>query len=112
MTASIVHQLGYWLEARRERLAQARIEVDDRLPRAFSNAPWKGSIGLTKDNILVSFTVWELTTFQAELIVVDGNSQETLQSIDFSPQRPSKIESVLDEVVTKLAYGAYRRLDR
>jgi hypothetical protein len=107
MTESIVHQLRLWLENSREFLAQAGIEITDRIPQPTSNAPWKGSIGLIKDDILVSYTVWERTGFQTELIVVDGGSGETLKSIDTTPVHPGEITPVLDAVVNDLITGSY-----
>ena len=110
MTESIVHQLRLWLETRRERLVRTGIEITDRVPQPSSNVPWKATIGLVKDGVLVSFTVWERTELQTELIVVDGVSGKTLRSVDATPEHPSEIEAVLDIVVNDLITGSYRQL--
>ena len=91
MKGSIVNQLAHWLSTRRANLVQMGIEITDRLPEPSSNIPWKGTIGLVKDDILVSYTVWERTVYQSELIIVDGESGETLRSDDATPQHPEEI---------------------
>ena len=110
MTGSIIDQLVYWLATRRANLVQAGIEITDRLPQPSSNVAWKGSIGLVKDDILVSYTVWERTVFQTSLIIVDGESGETLRSDDATPEHSEEIEAVLDAVVNDLVAGTYRRV--
>jgi hypothetical protein len=110
VTGSIIHQLADWLTTRRANLAQAGIEITDCLPQSSSNVPWKGTIGLVKDDIFVSFTVWERTEYQSELIIVDGESGETLRSEDATPQHPEEIDIVLDAVVNDLVEGTYRRV--
>jgi hypothetical protein len=80
------------------------------LPQPSSNVPWKGGIGLVKDDILVSYTVWERIAFQTELIIVDGESGETLRSDDATPEHPEEIEAILDAVVNDLVAGTYRRV--
>ena len=109
MTKSIIHQLAHWLAIRRSNLLQVGIEIIDRLPQPSSNVPWKGTIGLVKDDIFVSYTVWERTLYQSELIIVDGGSGKTLRSDDATPQNPEEIEAVLDAVVNDLIAGTYRR---
>jgi hypothetical protein len=110
MAGSIINQLAHWLTTRRANLIQAGVEIIDRLPQPSSNAPWKGTIGLVKDDILVSYTVWERTVFQTELIIVDGESGETLRSDDATPEHPEEIEAILDAVVNDLVAGTYRRV--
>jgi hypothetical protein len=85
MTGSIIDQLVYWLATRRANLVQAGIEITDRLPQPSSNVPWKGSIGLVKDDILVSYTVWERTVFQTSLILWMVN-REKLYDPTMQPQ--------------------------
>jgi len=109
MTKSIVSQLAQWVKTRRANLVQAGIEITDRLPQPSSNVPWKGTIGLVKDDILVSYTVWERTQYQSELIIVDGKSGQTLRSDDATPQHPEEIETILDAGVNDLVAGTYRR---
>jgi len=109
-TPSIVDQLGQWLTTRRANLIRAGIEITDRLPQPSSNVPWKATIGLAKDGIFVSYTVWERTGYQSELIIVDGESGQTLRSDDATPQHPKEIDAVLDAVVSELVAGAYRRV--
>jgi hypothetical protein len=88
-------------------LASAGIEFTNRIPGQLSDTPWKGSIGLVKDDILVSFTVWERTIFQTELLVVDGRSGETLVSKDATPENVEEIDEVLDFIVDGLVRGIY-----
>jgi hypothetical protein len=112
MITSIINQLKYWLEARRDHLVQAGVVITDRLPRQSSDVSWKGTVGLVKDDIFVSFTVWERMGFQTELIIVDGSSGKTLQSDDATPGCFGEIETVLDSVVDNLISGNYRKQDR
>lgn len=108
MSESIVQQLANWLSSRESRLASLGIETTDRIPEPSSNIPWKGMVGLVKDDILVSYTVWERTIFQAELIILDGASGETLVSEDTTPKTVEEIDEVLDAVVDDLVAGSYR----
>ena len=108
MKSSIVRQLDQWLSAHLVDLVSNGIEVVDRLPQPPSTVPWKASIGLCKNGILVSYTVWERSTFQTELIIVDGRSGATLQSEDGTPVDPEEIERVLNDVVGKIISGQYR----
>ena len=110
MTGSIVNQLAHWLSTRRTRLVQAGIAIDARFPQPGSNIPWKAGIGLIKDDIIVSYTVWEETVYQSELIVFDGQLKQTLRADDAAPQHPEEIEAVLDAVVNDLVAGTYRRV--
>lgn len=110
MTASIVKQLTSWLAENREELVGQGVAVDDRIPQLFSNVTWKATIGLIKDDIYVSYTVWERTVFQTELIVVDGQSGETLLSEDRSLERAEEIEPVLGAILRDLVTGKYRYL--
>ncbi|MFT8541262.1 hypothetical protein [Acetobacter sp.] len=48
------------------------VEGIDRIPELSSNRPWKAMIGLAKDDIPLSDTVWKRTIFQTELIIVEG----------------------------------------
>jgi hypothetical protein len=64
---------------------------------------------LAKDDILVCYTVWERNEFQTELIIVDGESGETIRSDDATPKHPEEIEPVLDALVDNLIAGNYRR---
>jgi hypothetical protein len=108
MIASIVKQLSHWVAQNREELVDKGIEVSDRTPEPSSNIPWKGTVGLVKDDILVSYTVWERTIFQTELIVVDGKSGATLRSEDGNPRHPEDIEPVLNALVEDLLTQKYR----
>ena len=65
---------------------------------------------MAKGNIFVSYTVWERTIFQTELIIVDGASGETLLSKDATPEKVEEVDEVLDSIVDGLVAGAYRRV--
>jgi hypothetical protein len=110
MSQSIVQRLAQWLSSRGPSLASAGVESTNRISEPSSNVPWKGTIGLVKDDILVSYTVWERTIFQTELIIVDGVSGETLLSKDATPENVEEIDGVLDSVVDGLVAGTYRRV--
>lgn len=110
MKKSIVERLAFWIKSRESRLRSAGIKVDERLPKVNSNFVWKAGVGLEKDNIVVSFTVWERTIFQTELIVVDGDLRETLVSEDNTPKSLDEIDGILDLVVLKLIRGDYRHV--
>ena len=109
MTNSIVEQLRSWLSSRTPKLVSEGVEIIDRIPGPLSNIHWSGTVGLVKNDIFVSFTVWGLTIFQTELIIVDGNSKETVLSKDGTPERVEEIDAILDEVVDGLISGKYRR---
>jgi hypothetical protein len=107
---SIVEQLRGWLASRKPKLTLAGVDIVDRLPGPSSDVQWSGNIGLVKDNIFVSFTVWELTIFQTELIVVDGSSKKTLVSEDGTPKSADEIDSILDSVVNSLISGKFAQV--
>jgi hypothetical protein len=107
MNDLIVKELADWLEKNRAYLALNNIEIDERFPKPLSNFAWKASIGLTKDNIFVSFTVWERTAYQTELIVIDGELKKDLLFQDLEPKRPEEIVLTLDTAVISLINGTY-----
>jgi len=91
MRNSIVRTLERWLSENSSYLLSKDIKITDRIPNPDADVPWKGSIGLSKGSLIISFTVWERIHFQSELIVVDVQTGEP----------------VLNEAVKKLINGTF-----
>jgi len=101
-SGSIVRHLEEWLSSKRAILGNAGINVTEFFPGADSAAPWKASIGLVKDDILVNYTVWEQTVFQTELLVVDGKSGNALLCEEVIVERADEIEPKLNRLIDDL----------
>jgi hypothetical protein len=67
----------------------------------------EGSIGLEYKTILVSFTVWERTVLQTELIIMNSKTGKTLVMDEGTPGDSSLIRDELDRVVRNLLNGVY-----
>jgi hypothetical protein len=106
---SIVQQLVSWTAAHREELEAAGIYLEEYFPESGSGFEWKAGIGLIMGEITVGFTVWEQTTFHADLTVVGGTG-DALQIEYLTPSSPADIEPVLDAVVARLAQGDYLKV--
>jgi hypothetical protein len=107
MKGSIVQQLRTWAQKNKILLNREGVTLQTRFEEPDSEFHWKGSIGLIKDDIFVSFTVWERTILQTELIVVNGSSGETIEAKDDTPANIYEIESVLNRVVQSLINKEY-----
>lgn len=107
---SIIKQLETWISDNRQMLKEQEIKLTEKIPEAGSNIPWKASIGLEYKAILVSYTVWERTRFQTELLVLNALNEKTVVMEDASPDDPSIIHADLDNVVKNLLSGSYRKM--
>jgi hypothetical protein len=108
---SIVRQLSEWTKQHAEVLTGRGVEVTERFPEEGSPYPWKACIGLTYDGVIVTFTVWERTILQTELLVMNTFSGKLVVMDEGEPTSPSVIASELDRVTAKLLSGYYRRMD-
>lgn len=80
------------------------------LPQPGSNYAWKASIALGYDGILVSYTVWERSDLQTELIVMNALTEKTIRMDDQNPVDPRVVHVDLDLVVGKLLDGTYKKM--
>ena len=105
---SIVKELAEWTKANAASLVSRGVQVRERFPEPNSMYPWTAGIGLVYDEILVSFTVWERTVLQTELIIMNAKTGKTVVVDDKTPSIASLIRIDLDDVVQKLLSGYYR----
>lgn len=92
-------------------LEEKRIKLIEKFPEAGSNMPWKASIGLEYEEILVSYAVWEMTIFQTDLLVVNALSKKTVVMESASPEDPSIIHADLDDVVRGMLCGRFGKIE-
>ena len=108
---SIVDQLAQWTNKNSQTLRNQGVEVTERLPQQGSNRAWKASIALAYNGILVSYTVWERSGLQTELIVMNALTEKTIRMDDQNPKDPRIVSVDLDSVVKKLFDGTYKKMD-
>jgi hypothetical protein len=107
---SIVEQLAKWANENVSTLRDQGVEVTERFPQPGSNLAWKASVALAYGEILVSYTVWERSGLQTELIVMNARTKKTIRMDDKIPGDPRIVHSDLDIVVKKLFDGSYKRI--
>jgi hypothetical protein len=73
--------------------------------------PWKASIALVYSEIMVSFTVWERSVFQTELIIMNAKTGKTLVMDEKTPNDAALIRADLDGVIEQLLRDYYRGVD-
>jgi hypothetical protein len=110
MTTGIVSQLVCWTQGRSVELRGQGIQIEERFPDKTSPSPWKATVGLVLDDIVVTYTVWERTTFQTSLIVFNSKTKRTVFFKDSEPDTPGVVDSDLDDVVKKLLSGEYSKM--
>ena len=110
-TKSIVQQLADWVAQNLTMLAARGAQLTQRFPEPESAHPWKASIGLTYDGVIVSYTVWERTQLQTELLVMNTHTGKTVVMEEGVPTSPLVVSTDMDGVVGKLLDGTYRRMD-
>jgi hypothetical protein len=110
MSASIVKRLRSWIQDNADDLRKRGILVEERLPDEQSSAPWKASVGFIFQNIVASYTVWERTRYQTELIVVNSKLNQTLITRDSEPQSLEDVDSDLNDLLQRLYRGDYQRM--
>jgi hypothetical protein len=105
---SIVNELSIWTTSNAKTLRDKGVEVIVRIPGPGSNIPWKAGIGLLYGDIIVSYTVWERTIFQTELIVMNSLTEKCVVMDDREPAVAEAIHAELDDVVTRLIDNTFR----
>ncbi|HEY4211861.1 MAG TPA: hypothetical protein VGM84_10305 [Steroidobacteraceae bacterium] len=110
MTTGIVSQLASWIREHAADLRQQGIQIEERIPDQASPSPWKASVGLIFNDIVVTYTVWERTILQTSLIVFNANTRRTVFFKDSEPETPGVVNPDLDDVVKKLASGEYSKM--
>lgn len=98
----IVKELIDWTRTNAATLTGRGVRVTEKFPKPHSAYPWKASIGLEYHGILVSFTVWERSILQTELIIVNADSGKTLITDDKTPTDAAFIRADRDGVAQRL----------
>jgi hypothetical protein len=110
MTIGIVSRLAAWVQAHASQLKQQGIELEEDFPGIDATLQGKATIGLVFNDIVVTYTVWELTIFQTSLIVFNAWTKRTVFFKDSEPGTPDAVDKDLAEVVEKLVSGEYSRM--
>ncbi len=92
-------------------LRENGVDLVKRFPEPGSNLGWKASIGLAYNGIVVSYTVWEKTKYQTELLVMNSEENKTIVMNDNSPQSTEQVHADLDVVVQWLLDGRYKAMN-
>jgi len=108
--SSLIDQIIAWAGNNAESLREKGIQVVEKFPGKTSDPTWKASLGLTYDGILVSYTVWERTNWQTELLVMNSLTRQTIVMDDKTPESPEAVHEDLDDVVSKLLNRTYKRM--
>lgn len=107
--SSIVRELADWVKANAAMLSTRGVQLTGKFPEPDSVHPWKASVALVYQEIVASFTVWERTIFQTELIVMNAKTGKTLVMDEKTPSESAVIRDDLDGVVRRLLSGFYGR---
>lgn len=110
-TESIVQQLADWANQVSAALGERGVQLTKKFPEAGSPSPWKASIALTYDGVIVSYTVWERTRLQSELLVMNTRTGKTVVMEEGEPTSPAAISIEIDGAVRNLLDGSYGRMD-
>jgi hypothetical protein len=110
MTTGIVSQLASWVRGHAADLMQQGIQIEERIPDEASSSPWKATVGLVFNDIVVTYTVWERTIFQTSLIVFNSKTKRTVFFKDSEPEVAGVVNTDLDDVVKRLASGEYSKM--
>ena len=105
--SSIVAELADWTKANAAALTSRGVQVTEKFPEPSSAYPWKAGIGLVYKEIIVSFTVWERSIFQTELIIMNGSTRKTIVMDDKTPSDVALMRADLDRVVQRLLSDFY-----
>jgi hypothetical protein len=108
---SIVDELRSWTKNNSAKLRENHIQLIEKIPEPGSNLPWKASVGLIHNGIVVSYTVWERTRLQTQLIVFNATTKKTIDVNDSEPQDAHVVWVDLDGVVKRLLDGSYKRMN-
>jgi hypothetical protein len=110
-TTSIVQQLADWAKQVSAKLAERGVQLTEKFPEPGSLQPWKASVALAYDDVIVSYTVWERTRLQTELLVMNTLTGKTVVMKEGEPASPSVVSTELDSVVRNLLDGSYSRMN-
>jgi hypothetical protein len=105
--SSIVAELADWTKANAVALTSRGVQVTEKFPEPNSAYPWKAGIGLVYKEIIVSFTVWERSIFQTELIIMNASTRKTIVVDDKTPSDVAHMRADLDSVVQRLLSDFY-----
>lgn len=107
---SIVEQLSIWAKNNSQNLEKRGFQVIEKFPTPDSASTWKASIGLIYEGVLVSYTVWERSSLQTELIVMNALTERTILMDDKNPDDPGIVHSDLDAAVRNLLDNTYKNM--
>lgn len=107
---SIIRKLEEWTRNHADYLRSHGITLEMRIPSSTSNIQWKASVNLAYEHILVSYTVWERTYLQSELLVFNSISKKTVYMHDAQLSSAEFVDIEMDEAVVKLLNGEYSQL--
>ena len=109
--SGIVKRLGDWARLNAPLLRQKGFLVEENIPLPGSNLPpWKANIGLVYNNIIVTYTVWERTILQIELIVMNAKTKQTLVMNDATVGNAEVVDRDLQDIVNKLIDSTYSNM--
>jgi hypothetical protein len=108
---SIVNELVEWTSENKATLLAGGVQIQERFPAPKSQFTWKASIGLSYNDTVISFTVWERTICQIEFIVMNARTKKTLIMDDRTPEDAKCIRGELDQIVQRLLSGYYESLE-
>ena len=75
---SIVEQLSIWAKTNATALLSRGVQLTEKFPEPGSTHLWKAGIALAYEEIIVSYTVWERSVFQTELLVMNVSTGKTI----------------------------------
>jgi hypothetical protein len=99
---SIVKQLDAWVRRNAADLVRKGILVEYQNPPLYADVPWKAHVGLSRDEIVASYTVWERGPLQTELIVLNAKTKQTIVTTDKNVESAEVVDADLDDLVAKL----------
>ena len=111
LRSRIVTALGDWLQSNVEMMEKAGIRVTSSFADERGDPAWKANLRLNFDCVLVSYTVWERTILQTELIVVNASKRQTIVVKDETPSGPEIVHQDLDFVLKNLLSGVYAKME-
>lgn len=110
MTAEIVDRLISWVRDHATDMEQRGLRIEKQFPGDSSPLPDKATVGFIFRDIVVTYTVWQVTILQTSLIVFNSRTKRTVFFRDSEPETPDVIGTDLADVVQKLLSGEYERM--
>lgn len=105
---SIVAELSNWVKANSSMLFSRGVQITEKFPAPGSTHPWKASIALVYGDLMVSYTVWERSALQTEMIIMRASTGQTLVMDEKMPNDAYAIHGDLDDVARKILDDFYR----